>query len=57
MDDDDDDERLVKREYVPTLRALPQRRRHETMHEVHNLLLLRQGLPDEELEKNAQARL
>ena len=27
------------------------------MHEVHDLLLLRQELPDEELEKNAQASL
>ena len=27
------------------------------MHEVHDLLLLRQGVSDEELEKNAQARL
>ena len=44
-------------DHVSPLRALPQRRRHEAMHEVHDLLLLRQGVSDEELETNAQARL
>ena len=43
--------------HVTTLRALPQRRRDEAMRQVHDLLLLRQGLPDEELETNAQASL
>ena len=43
--------------YASTLRSLPQRRRDEAMHEVRELLLLRQGVPDEELEKNAQASL
>ena len=51
------DRRRLKHYDVSALRALPQRRRDKAMYEVHDLLLLRQGVPDEELEKNAQASL